>query len=103
MFVTASSALRERGRSMTGSGGGRTRCCRLYSSADVESSIGGGGLGTLSDSFARRAVCEKLRAARTRAGRRARSTWRLAMAGVRGSPLHTQGAKADLLELESLS
>ncbi|KIJ19094.1 hypothetical protein PAXINDRAFT_153666 [Paxillus involutus ATCC 200175] len=38
MFVTASSAVLERGRSVAGSGGGRSR-------AEVESSIGRGGLG----------------------------------------------------------
>lgn len=50
MFVTASSADRERGRSMDGSGGGRCRRVRLYSRAEVESSMGFGGLGALSAS-----------------------------------------------------
>ncbi len=50
MLVTASSADLERGRSMDGSGGGRCRRVRLYSRADVESSMGLGGLGALSAS-----------------------------------------------------
>lgn len=50
MFVTASSADLERGRSMDGSGGGRCRRVRLYSRAEVESSMGFGGLGALSAS-----------------------------------------------------
>lgn len=50
MFVTASSADLERGRSMDGSGGGRCRRVRLYSSAEVESSMGFGGFGALSAS-----------------------------------------------------
>ena len=46
--MTASSAVLDRGKSMAGKGGGLARCDRLYSSADVESSIGGGGFGTCS-------------------------------------------------------
>ena len=59
MFVTASSAVLERGRSIAGSGGGRVRCDRLYSNAEVESSMGGGGFGTCSPSVSLKGVVEK--------------------------------------------
>ena len=51
IFVTASSALNDLGISVAGNGGGLVRCDDLYVSAEVESSICGGGLGTLSVSL----------------------------------------------------
>lgn len=45
--MTASSADRSLGRSVAGNGGGRWRWDDLYVKAEVESSIGGGGFGTL--------------------------------------------------------
>lgn len=47
--MTASSAVLDLGRSVDGSGGGRDRCDDLYVKAEVESSIGGGGFGILSE------------------------------------------------------
>ena len=51
MFVTASSALRDLGKSVAGSGGGRVLCQRLYSNAEVESSMGFGGWGGFGEPF----------------------------------------------------
>lgn len=45
MFVTASSTVLSIGRSVAGKGGGLDLCDDLYVKAEVESSIGGGGLG----------------------------------------------------------
>lgn len=64
MFVTASSAVLDLGRSMAGRGGGRERWVRLYSSAEVESSIGLGGTGGfMLSSLKRVGLCENDRTA----------------------------------------
>ena len=83
MLVTASSAVLALGRSMAGSGGGFPRCDVLYSSADVESSMGGGGFGTCSASENLRGVEDRLRTAvialALLASVRTRNTAKLAM------------------------
>ena len=82
MFVTASSAVLERGRSMTGRGGGLALWTVLYSRAEVESSIGRGGLGTCSESLSLRRVVEKLRAPKDLAAERALRATRAAIVVV---------------------